>query len=253
MLKLIKYEYRRNLSAIIVMLGAVLLLQGYFLFSIYKKDVEMVFSSAALLALAASFCVLGMLAYSVALYSKELGAKTSYLTFMTPNTAAQILGAKLLAALMLGLFFALVLGLLAAWDFALLHKTFPEIELGQIMLEQLLMTMSSTDLSTLITVAATMAIGFLINFFTVVVIAYLSITLSATILQNKKSKGLVGFLIFIGLMAALQWGASRLPADYSGNLVGALRSAWPQFVLYLCAMAGCFALSVWLLEKKVSL
>jgi hypothetical protein len=62
----------------------------------------------------------------------------------------------------------------------------PEIQLGRIALEQVLQSVAATDLATLFTTLAAMGVEFLINFFTVVVVAYLAITLSATALQNKK-------------------------------------------------------------------
>ncbi|MEA4896689.1 hypothetical protein ACH6CV_12650 [Bacillota bacterium Meth-B3] len=256
MLHLIKYEYRRNLSGIVAMLGSIILLQGFFLYAVLRKDVELVIPASTLLFFAAMLCVLGMLLYSVALYSKELNAKTSYLTFMTPNSATKILGSKLLAALLLGLFLALLLAGTAAWDFTLLRRTFPQIDLGGIMLEQVLKNMSSIDLQTVLTVIAAMALDFLINFFTVVTIAYLAITLSATVLQNKKFKGFLSFLIFVGLMAALQWGAAQLPGTViqpGHSFPDVVLGAWPRYVAYLGAMVGSFALSAWLLEKKVSL
>jgi hypothetical protein len=254
MLKLIKYEYRRNLTTIVMMLSAILLLQAFFLYSIIRKDVNLVIPASALLFIAASICVLGMMIYSVALYSRELGAKTSYLTFMTPNSAAKILGSKLLSALLLGIFYAGVLGSFAAWDFQLLARTFPEVQLGQIMMEQLLNQMANTELSTILTTIAAMGIEFLINFFTFVVVAYLAITLSATALQNKKFKGLVTFLLFIGIMTALQWSTSLLPsAVRPDDVLDALLSTWPKYAVYLGVIAGSFSLSVWLLENKVSL
>jgi ABC-2 type transport system permease protein len=249
-----KYEYRRNQTSIAMMLSAILLLQGFFLFSVFKKDVNLVIPASMLLIFAASICVLGMLIYSVALYSRELGAKTSYLTFMTPNPVVKILGSKLLSALLLGLFFALILGAFAAWDFTLVAKVFPEIELGRVMMEQMLASLASTDLATILTTISAMGIEFLINFFTVVVVSYLAITLSATALQNKKFKGLVSFLIFVAIMTALQWGTSLLPSGTNHKfLIDALLSAWPKYAVYLCVMVGSFALSAWLLEKKVSL
>ncbi len=254
MLKLMKYEYRRNLNSIVIMLSAILLLQGFFLFSIFKKDVELVIPAAMLLFVAASICVMGMLIYSVALYSRELGAKTSYLTFMTPNPAVKILGSKLLSALLLGLCYALILGSFGAWDFTLLAKTFPEVQLGRIVMEQVLDNMANTDLATILTTISAMGIEFLINFFTVVVVSYLAITLSATVLQNKKLKGLVSFLIFIAIMTALEWGTSLLPSGTDhNNLMDALLAAWPKYAVYLCVMLGSFVLSARLLEKKVSL
>jgi hypothetical protein len=253
--KLIKYEYRRNLNGIAIMLGAILLLQGFFLFSIFKKDVNLVIPASMLLIFAASICVLGMLIYSVALYSRELGQKTSYLTFMTPNSAVKILGSKLIAALVLGLFFASVLTAFGAWDISILSRTFPEIELGHIMLEQVLKNMAATDLTTLITTVLAAGVQFLINFFSVVVVAYLAITLSATALQNKKFKGLVSFLLFIGIMTLLQWVVSLLPSAGLNHrdMLDAMMAAWPQYAVYLVVMAGSFWLSAWLLENKVSL
>lgn len=256
MLHLIKYEYRRNLSGIVAMLGSIILLQGFFLYAVFRKDVDLVIPASMLLFFAAMLCVLGMLLYSVALYSKELNAKTSYLTFMTPNSSTKILGSKLLAALLLGLFFAAVLLGIAGWDIALLQRAFPQLDLGRIMLEQMLRSMSSTDLQTVLTAVAAIALDFLINFFTVVTIAYLSITLSATVLQNKKFKGFLSSLIFIGLMYALQWGATRLPGTVmlpGLTFLDVVLGAWPRYVTYLGVMVGSFALSAWLLEKKVSL
>jgi ABC-2 type transport system permease protein len=208
-----------------------------------------------LLIFAASICVLGMLIYSVTLYSRELGAKTSYLTFMTPNSAVKILGSKLLSALVLGLFFASILTGFGAWDIQILSRTFPEIQLGHIMLEQVLKNMAATDLATLVTTVLAAGVQFLINFFSVVVVAYLAITLSATALQNKKFKGLVSFLLFIGIMTLLQWVVSLLPSAGLNHrdMLAAMTAAWPQYAVYLVVMAGSFALSAWLLENKVSL
>lgn len=254
MLKLIKYEYRRNQTSIVMMLSAILLLQAFFLYAVVRKDVNLVVPACVFLFIAASICVLGMMIYSVALYSRELGQKTSYLTFMTPNPAAKILGSKLLSALILGMIYAGVLGSFGAWDFQLLAKTFPEVQLGRIMMEQLLNQLANTELATILTTIAAMGIEFLINFFTFVVVAYLAITLSATALQNKRFKGLVTFLIFIAIMVALQWGTSFLPsADNPPSVLDALLSTWPKYAVYLCVIAGSFSLSVWLLEKKVSL
>jgi ABC-2 type transport system permease protein len=254
MIKLMKYEYRRNLAMIVAMLGSLSLLECFYLYATYKKDVNLVIPATMLMVFAASMCVLGMLIYSVALYSRELNSKTSYLTFMTPNTPARILGAKLLAALLLGFAFALIISALAAWDIALLTRTFPEIDLVRVIMEEVLRNMAATDLATILTTVAAMGISFLINFFTFVVVAYLAITLSATVLQNAKLKKLAGFVFFVAIQALLQWGVSHIPVDYSGrDLTQALLAAWPQHAVYLAVIVASFALSAWLLEKKVSL
>lgn len=254
MLKLVKYEYRRNLIGILVMLLAIVGIEGFFLWSVWRQNTDHVITASVLLFVTAMICVVGMLVYSVALYSRELNAKTSYLTFMTPNSSTKILGAKLLSALILGVFFAAVLSLTAVWDFNLLKRAFPEIDLGRVMLEEFLRASASTELSDVLTVVGAFALEFLISFFTTVVVAYLAITLSATAFQNKRLKGILSFVIFAAVMFTLQWGTGQLGAGQTyHNMREVLIGSLPQYAIYACVMLGSFFLSAWLLEKKVSL
>lgn len=254
MLKLIKYEYRRNLAGIVVMLSGVLLVQAFYLFAIMRKDAEMIASALMLLLFAAFLCGAGILIYSVALYSRELNAKTSYLTFMTPNPVAKILAAKLLAAFLLGIVLVALLVAFAVWDVALLTETYPEFEMSRRLIEQVLPGILNASFPTILTWISMTASLFLISFYTIVMLAYLAITLSATVLQNKRLKGLLSFLVFLGLYAGIQWIVEKLPGvDYEIGFVSAMLSAWPQYAAYLLVIAGSFILSALLLDKKVSL
>ncbi len=253
MLRLMKYEYRRNLAGIVVMLSVILLAQCYYLFSVLRKEPYMAMGASMLLAFVASLSVLGMLIFSVALYSRELGTKASYLTFMTPNTMPKILGAKLIAALLLGAFFAAVITLLAIWDVRLMIASFPDLEIARELAEQFAQMMNM-ELSTIIANVVAVAIGFVVNFLAIVMVAYLAITLSATALQNRRLKGLVSFALFVGLIVLLEWGVAQYPEAYYGDtLVRGLLDDWPSYATFLAVIAGSFALSAWLLEKKVSL
>jgi hypothetical protein len=85
-------------------------------------------------------------------------------------------------------------------------------------------------------------------------VAYLAITLSATALQNRKFKGVVSFVLFVALIVALEWGVAQYPdVEYADGLARGLLADWPSYVTFLAAIAGSFALSTYLLEKKVSL
>ena len=86
-------------------------------------------------------------------------------------------------------------------------------------------------------------------------VAYLSITLSATILQSRKGRGLVSFLLFVGIVFVL----SRISGLYvretvemsaTGFYVQALAPTLLQSVLVLIVST---ILSAWLLKKHVSL
>ena len=71
MLKLIKYEYRRNISGILVMLGLILAAQGYFLWGVAKMSMEHVTVAASLLMTLTGVAVSVVLLYSVSLYSRS--------------------------------------------------------------------------------------------------------------------------------------------------------------------------------------
>lgn len=252
MLKLIKYEYRRNISGILVMLGLILAAQGYFLWGVAKMSMEHVTVAASLLMTLTGVAVSVVLLYSVSLYSKELNAKTSYLTFMTPNSSAKILGAKLLATLLLGLVYAVLLGGCLVWDFTTMRRLFPEIQFVQAMLDALLIQ-ANTNLSELLVVISSFAVDFLVNFYATVVIAYLAITISATALQNKRFKGLLSLILFLGIMAAMIYLLNLLPGGYYSTMEEMMLNTLPGTLVSLAFAVAAFLLSARLLTKRVSL
>lgn len=252
MLKLIKYEYRRNISGILVMLGLILAAQGYFLWGVAKMSMEHVTVAASLLMTLTGVAVSVVLLYSVSLYSKELNAKTSYLTFMTPNSSAKILGAKLLATLLLGLAYAALLGACLVWDFTTMRRLFPEIQFVQAMLDALLIQ-ANTNLSELLVVISSFAVDFLVNFYATVVIAYLAITISATALQNKRFKGLLSLILFLGIMAAMIYLLNLLPGGYYSTMEEMMLNTLPGTLVSLAFAVAAFLLSARLLTKRVSL
>lgn len=253
MLRLMKYEYRRNIAGILAMLAVIVLAQSYYLFAVLRKEPYMAFGASGLLAFVAFLSVLGMLIFSVALYSRELSAKSSYLTFMTPNSMPKILGAKLIAALLLGAFFAGIFAALAIWDMNLMMKSFPDLELARTLAEQFA-DMANMSLAEITLNIIAVAVELVVNFLAIVMMAYLAITLSATALQNKRLKGLVSFALFAALIVALEWGVAQYPdVGYFDSLPKRILADWPRYATFLTTIAGSFALSAWLLEKKVSL
>lgn len=252
MLKLIKYEYRRNIAGILVMLGLILAAQGYFLWGVAKMSMEHVTVAASLLLTLTGVAVSVVLLYSVSLYSKELNAKTSYLTFMTPNSSAKILGAKLLATLLLGLVYAALLGGCLAWDFTTMRRLFPEIQFVQAMVDALLIQ-ANTNLSELLVTIAAFTVDFLVNFYATVVIAYLAITISATALQNKRFKGLLSLVLFLAIMAAMISLLNLLPKNGYQTMGEMLLGSLPNTLVSLAFAVTAFLLSAHLLTKRVSL
>ena len=90
----------------------------------------------------------------------------------------------------------------------------------------------------------------------VVSIAYLSTTLSATVLQQGRMRGMVDTLIFLALFFGLSWLTDRLTPemqDLFRNVGSALRAASPVVLVDLAFTAIFTALSAVLLKRKVAL
>ena len=255
MLKLVKYEVRRNRNWMIIVLLAAIALQGYFLGASYLKNEEHMVMSGMFLVMATVFVVYALLIAGVSMYSRELSAKSSYLTFMTPNSATKILGAKVLTVAFLCVGFAALLMGFAAWDYQILRGQYPQLNM-MFLLSQFNMRSVGIDMTIqeVIWMLVQFGMGAVVTFFTTVMIAYLAITLSATVLQNKKFKWLISGLLFAAIFFGMQWVMGKIPmtGNYS-SMQAVLRSLIPHFLLELGVMIVSFFLSAWLLEKKVSL
>ena len=134
MLKLMKYELRKNRTLLLTILGIIAALEAYFLISARITagyTLRGVFSDAAtraeinlavsmgLLAAASFGTALAIFVMGVAGYSRELNQKTSYLVFMTPNSTLAMVGSKLL--------FTLFIVAFASPDFQFNYKAFSRI------------------------------------------------------------------------------------------------------------------------------
>ena len=98
-------------------------------------------------------------------------------------------------------------------------------------------------------------INFLINFFMAVTLAYLCITLTATVLQNRKIKGLISVILYIFLFYAVNKIGGLLPVLYEApeNMQQVVITALPCMVFFLIIIAGAVVGTAQLLDKKVSL
>ena len=96
---------------------------------------------------------------------------------------------------------------------------------------------------------------FLVYFFAIVSVVYLSITLSATFLQNSKLKGILSVALFLALTYGMGRVENLLPRLYQTpeNALQAILSVLPAALFNLVVMVICIFVCGKLLEKKVSL
>lgn len=254
MLKLTKYEFRKNRTTLLIIAIGFLLLQGYFLGSIILEKENHSAVSSSLLALYSIVCFFAVFILAVANYSKELSSKSSYLIFMTPNSPLSIIFSKMLNILIIGTVIVLVFIVLGILDMKLLMDTYPEIGSFAEMMEEIMKAIG-IDVGGFLAKLFYFIASFLISFFAAVTLIYFAITLSATLLQNNRFRGFLSFGLFIGFNIILNYISELLPIPYpdTANYSEALINLIPGTLLELMVMIGSIAGCSILLEKKVSL
>lgn len=254
MLKLTKYEFRKNRTLFIIFGIGLILLQIYFMVSTYSGDDEHTIISSMLLFTYSMVCYFSVFTLAISSYSKELNSKSSYLIFMTPNSALKIILSKMLTILIIGFILLVLICTLGYFDISMILDAYPDVGTIAEFLDEMMMA-AGFHTDRLFLSIFTAILEFLISFFSIVTLAYLSITLSATLLQNNKLKGIVSFGIFIGLSYIISFFSNMLPHPYSDpeNIFYVFIATLPTTIFHAIIMvASVIACSV-LLEKKVSL
>ena len=258
MLKLSKYELRKNRNTLLFLLGGLLILQLLFQLALSHGEDPEIGASVTVLFLYGLVCYFSVFLLAVINYYREINSRTSYLVFMTPVSPLCIILSKMLTVLILGLILAGALGLLALADLQQLSTYYGEYAP---IWDQITTLLASVGIRTgeIWSNILYGIITFLLSFYATVTIIYLCITLTATLLQNSRFRLIVSIVFF--LLAT--WGRSKLQ-DWIGtffqpdfandiSLTDLLTQSWPYTLLNLAVLIVCVATTSQLLKKKLSL
>lgn len=255
MLKLMKYEYKKN-RGILLGLGLIVLgLEMYFLGSYALNEMDHMGIAAGFLVVATIVSFFMVFILGVNNYQKELNSKSSYLIFMTPNSSIKIVLSKLLYLLILGIVVCLVMGGLALLDIQLTAVKFNERYMLIDALRQFARGFG-IDLSLFWTSVLLQIVYVVVSFFTVVAIAYFAITLSTTILQNNRFRGFISVVLFILLMIGVNYIDNHfIQSDVILDTLtwDVIRYIMPTLVYNVIVMAACVFGCSFLIDKAVSL
>ncbi|MGN0436357.1 MAG: ABC transporter permease, partial [Wujia sp.] len=252
-----KYEYRKGVFPMIMAFVVFGVIEIYFLYGTAIKDERKTATAIMFLMLATFVSYIFVLIYGVVSYSSDLKNKSGYLTFMAPISTYSIIGAKLLATLLTGLTFVAVIAIFAVIDYSYAASVYhfdSIIELLKQMLDNF-----GYDLTSSLFGLLAFIITFLIQFFMIVTVAYFAISLASTVLQNKKIKGVISFVIFIILIwvitgiASMSTNAMGSSSNGIDTFIEALAYELPAIIFYLACSVASFIGSGYLLERKISL
>lgn len=252
MLKLMKYEFRKQAFSKMVILLLVGLIELLFFFGIITDKSDVMGTAMGILTIF-TFGALFFLAFeSIITFSNDLKQKSSYMLFLTPHTSYSIVGAKVLAAAiqitLAGVAFFLVYSL----DIAVLVGKYNQLEALKEIINHFLQEVFSLNIQ-FQDIAAVVAV-IITSWISTITVAFFSITLSATFLANVKLKGLVSFLIFIALNYVFGRIVNMsLGKVYDVNNFNNLMMYYSLISLFmLCFTIITYIGTSWMLDKKVS-
>ncbi len=257
MLKMLKYEWRKNILSLLIVLGVYAALQIYFLIATYgTKSYGNTAIAGTLLMLVAMFSYVFVLLYGIISYNADLKNKSGYLVFMAPVSSFKILGAKLLSTLITGIAIVAVIVGLAFWDFSIVRDVFnvdAYISFGNELLGALGSSLSIWDITIRIIF---IIFSSLISFYMTVTVGYLSVSISATLLQNKKGKGFLSVLLFIIILAVvlvIEYFMPDTKITAGMSFAELCLNDLPSLLLELFVTIAAFIGSGIMLDKKISL
>ena len=259
MLKLMKYELRKMAMPLLIMLLILVALQAGFLVGSWTEREDITFISLGLVSLLMFVLYLYILISGIVSYSRELKDRTGYLVFMAPVRPVSVVLSKLLFTVLAAVAIAALFAAIAILDYQQLFRAYGLTRnvWDQInFMVQMLFRELNITLNQIVLLIAYTAGTVLIEIVMVMCTAYLAITLSATLLQNRRGflKGGASFLLF----AALSWGSTQLgnrllPSD-DFMTIQQMLDALGWSVLYYFGISALFAwASAALLKRKVSL
>lgn len=276
MLKLLKYEFRKGLTGLLIMLGVTAALEGYFLYGLYinAEDGLHAALAASLLMIMTFAMSVFVLIRGVTSYSGELKSRSAYLIFMTPHPTWKIVASKFLYTFVLGVLMAVLYGALGLLDIGLLLEKFGELEEVIAVINESMAELGFhlNQYVFAVVLGLLMVLLYALSFCAA---AYLAVTISHTLFRDKGWRWLAALGFFWLLMQGVSLlyglfpspfdalvyqtapGLAKVSAAYNVQLTPELSDLLPALLPHALASVGVILVSLfgcaWMLEKKVSL
>lgn len=250
MLKLVKYEWRKQRTTRLIILG--LLAAGLIIFwgSVLLEKDNVTMMSLAFLYTFAVIVLFYTGVESIFIFNRDLRTKQSYMLFMVPKSIWQILGAKFISAI-LQMLFVFVL-FLAAGCLSLVAAIWRSGKIEAIVraADDLVQALTHSQLAWGILIEG--AFILFLAWALVIMIGFVAVVLARTVLVKSKFSGLFAFILFFVINVALEWGyrlSDLLPRV--GEMGYFNMDVW-NILYYIAACGGLFLAAGWLADRKLS-
>lgn len=246
MLKLMKYELRKQWFSKLFILIVVGIIEIGFLFGIAKDDSNSAGVAMGLMVFVAFVAIMFVSFECIMTYSKDLKTKQSYMLFLTPNSTYKIVGAKVVTSVaQIGITAAFMIAVVSMNIFIVMLR-YQNIEEMMKMLQEMIKEVMGWDVDYGLILIALVA--FLLEWISKVIMGILAITLSATFLSNTKGKGIVSLILFF----VLNYVVSKVGHLIMPNSMVLFDQLMIDAIFMGFVIAIFYFATAWMLDKKVS-
>lgn len=261
MFRLMKYEFRKMRTTLLIMLLILVATQIGFTVGIMAEKDGITAVSLLLVTILAAVVYAYVMISGIVSYSRELKDRTGYLIFMAPVRPISIVASKLLSTVLIAVAAVVLFGGCAVLDYRYMLKLagFTRADWAELSISfRMMFAETGLTLTQVVLMGVYMVISMLFEIITTLCTAYLAMTLSATVMNNRKSffRGLVSFGLFTVLTLAIGWVCSELLALAPDKVTDAeaLMNLLGIAALFSAAVSVLFAfISAALLKRRVSL
>ncbi|TCT14695.1 hypothetical protein EDC18_105177 [Natranaerovirga pectinivora] len=247
MIQLLKYEAMKKWRLFLIAITVIFLAEGFILFQLKVKN-NLAFGIGLFLFIS-YIGIFVIFIDSIQSYSRELKNKTGYSLFLVPRNAYEILGAKILIAF-IEIILAFILFIIA---FGINYDIIATAINSNMDFVYFIFTLIEDHISFRVIFANTFEL--LMSWFNFIIIAYLAITLSSTLLSQNKFKGFISFILFILINIVVH----SFILDNLFKIINALTnltsismSIVSSFIIFIVSLLIYF-LTAALLEKHIDL
>lgn len=250
MLKLMKYEFKKQGFSKLVILCLVAIIEVVFLLGVVLDKQNWIGTAAGILGMFTVGAMIFLGFEAILTFSNDLKTKCSYMLFLTPTTTYSIVGAKVLAAAIQGVMAAGIFAVIFIIDGGIVVAKYESIaELKQIIVSFFTEFLKlDIDMVTVFSVIASI----LTSWLSTITIAFFSITLSTTFLANNKLKGLISFAIFVGINIVIYYLMDLVVGNQIDNLTDMTKYNLFASLFSLVFIVITYIGTAWMLDKKVS-
>lgn len=246
MLKLMKYEFRKQLFSKFAILGILGLMELWFLYGLLANKENTYMTAALFLMLLALIVMLYVSFECMLTFNNDLKTKQSYMLFMVPESTYSIMGAKVLSAMIQIFLTMLLFGIVAFADIMAVFSRNGEIEAFITGIQNLLRDFLNLDIS--LGKIVIVIVSYVVSWFSMIVMGMFSVVLSATFMANNRLKTLISFVIFIVLNVIVN--------KVNRMIIGGFRAVYADYIksiifLFIVSIIMYFV-TAWMLDKKVS-